>query len=90
MALAGRVGRAAGMPLAGDKPPPYIPLSHTPLDSGPVSGYGTCFRSNRPYRLVPAHQGMKSRSCGLVQRFGTVDSATPHAVPSGGQAPRLA
>ena len=35
-------------------------------------------------------QGMKSRSCGLVQRIGTADSATPHPDPSGGQAPRLA
>ncbi len=56
----------------------------------PGSGSGTWFHSNRSCRLVPAHQGMKSRSCGLVQRIGTVDSATPHADPSGGQAPRLA
>ena len=33
---------------------------------------------------------MKSRSCGLVQRIGAADSATPHPDPSGGQAPRLA
>ena len=26
----------------------------------------------------------------MVQRIGTADSATPHADPSGGQAPRLA
>ena len=32
---------------------------------------------------------MKSRSCGLVQRIGTADSATPHPDPSGGQAPAL-
>ena len=38
---------------------------------------------------VPAHQGMKSRSCGLVQRIGTADSATPHPDPCGGQAPAL-
>ena len=50
---------------------------------------GTCFRTNRPCRLAPAHQGMESRSCGLVQRIGTVDSATPHPDPSGGQAPAL-
>ena len=31
----------------------------------------------------------KSRSCGLVQRIGTADSATPHPDPSGGQAPAL-
>ena len=56
----------------------------------PGSESGTCFRANRPCRLAPAHQGMKSRSCGLVQRIGTADSATPHPDPSGGQAPRLA
>ena len=32
---------------------------------------------------------MKSRSCGLVQRIGAADSATPHPDPSGGQAPAL-
>ena len=47
------------------------------------------FHSNRSSRLAPAHQGMKSRSCGLVQRIGTADSATPHPDPSGGQAPAL-
>ena len=50
----------------------------------------TYFRANRSCRLVPAHRGLKSRSCGLVQRIGTADSATPHPDPSGGQAPRLA
>ena len=50
---------------------------------------GTCFRTNRPCRLVPAHQVMKSRSCGLAQRIGAADSATPHPDPSGGQAPAL-
>ena len=74
----------------------------SPLDSGlrrndelgsgtihPGSESGTCFRTNRSCRLVPAHQGMKSRSCGLVKRIGTVRSATPHPNPSGGQAPAL-
>ena len=55
----------------------------------PGSESGTCFRTNRSCRLAPAHQGMKSRSCGLVQRIGTADSATPHPDPSGGQAPAL-
>ncbi len=32
---------------------------------------------------------MKSRSCGLVQRIGTPDSAAPHPDPCGGQAPAL-
>ena len=49
---------------------------------------GTCFHSNRSWRQ-PAHQGVKSRSCGLVQRIGTADSARPHPDPSGGQAPAL-
>ena len=56
----------------------------------PGSESGTCFRANRSCRLAPAHQGMKSGSCGLVQRIGTADSAEPHPDPSGGQAPRLA
>ena len=50
---------------------------------------GVCFRTNRTYRLRPAHRGMKNRSCGLVQRIGTADSATPLLRPSGGQAPAL-
>ena len=32
---------------------------------------------------------MKIGSCGLVRQIGTVDSATPHPDPSGGQAPAL-
>ena len=55
----------------------------------PGSESGTCFHNNRSSRLAPAHQGMKSRSCGSVQRIGTADSATPHPDPSGGQAPAL-
>ncbi len=55
----------------------------------PGSESGTCSHSNRSCRLRPAHQGMKRRSCGLVQRIGTVDSAAPHPDPSGGQAPAL-
>ena len=55
----------------------------------PGSESGTCFRTNRPCRLSPAHQGMKSWSCGLVRRIGTADSATPLLRPSGGQAPAL-
>ena len=55
----------------------------------PGSESGTCFRTDRSCRLAPAHQGMKSRSCGLVQRICTADSATPHPDPCGGQAPAL-
>ncbi len=55
----------------------------------PGSESGTCFHSNRSCRLAPAHQVMKNRICGLVQRIGTADSATPHPDPSGGQAPAL-
>ena len=39
--------------------------------------------------LAPAHQGLKSGSCGLARRVGTADSATPLLRPSGGQAPAL-
>ena len=56
----------------------------------PGSESGTCFRANRLCRLLPAHQCMKSWSCGLVRRIGAVGSATPHPGPSGGQAPCLA
>ena len=55
----------------------------------PGSESGTCFRTNRSCRLAPAHQGVKTRSCDLVWRVGTVDSATPHPDPCGGQAPAL-
>ena len=48
---------------------------------------GVCFHSNRSSRLPPAHQGMKSWSCGLVQRIGTVGFATPLLRPSGGDKP---
>ena len=47
------------------------------------------FPTNRLCRLAPAHQGMKSWSCGLVQRNGTANSAAPHPDPCGGQAPAL-
>ena len=62
-----------------------------PLDSGfrRSDELGVYSHSNRSCRLAPAHQGVKSRSCGLVQRIGTADSATPHPDPSGGQAPAL-
>ena len=55
----------------------------------PGSESRTCFHSDRSCRLAPARQGMKNRICGLVQRIGTADSATPHPDPSGGQAPAL-
>ena len=65
----------------------WIPASARMTNSVAGDNY---FRTNRSCRLVPAHQGMKSGSCGLVQRIGTVDSAEPHPDPCGGQAPRLA
>ena len=59
----------------------------TPLDSG-------LRRNDETGRSYGCHlfsyEGMKSRSCGLVRRICTADSATPHPDPSGGQAPRLA
>ena len=74
----------------GQDPALQSPLP-TPLDSGLRRNdeSGVCFHSNRSCRLAPAHQGMKSRRCGLVQRIVTAGSATPHPDPSGGQAPAL-
>ena len=82
--------QAPGPTQAGDEPLALHSPLPAPLDFGPVSGSGTCFHSNRSCRQGPAHRGMKSWSCGLVWRIGTVGSATPHLRPSGGQAPRLA
>ena len=47
------------------------------------------FRTNGACWLQPAYDGMKSRSCVVVRRIGTGDSAVPHPDPSGGQAPAL-
>ena len=63
-------------------------VSPTGAGNDPGSECGTCFRTNRSCRLAPAHEGMKSRSCGLVQRVGTADSATPHPLPAGDKPPR--
>ncbi len=82
------------------KPRPWIPAQYRGTghafdrERDELGGYlgsefGTCFHSNRAFRLAPAHQGMKSGSCGLVRQIGTVDSAAPHPDPSGGQAPAL-
>ncbi len=93
--LAGKKPHRYGVPHPWT-PAPYRGTGHAfdrrSDESGghPGSESGTCFHRNRSCRLAPAHQGMKSRSCGLVQRIGTVDSAEPHPGPSGGQAPRLA
>ena len=90
--LAPRIPPRPSSAPAGDKPPHYIPPSPL-LDSGlrrmTKSVAVVCFHSNRSCRLAPAHQGMESRSCGLVRRIGTADSATPLLRPSGGQAPAL-
>ena len=72
----------AGLAMAGDEPQRHISLFRL------LTGAGQ-FRPNRSCRLVPAHQGMKSRSCGLVQRISTAGSATPRPDPCGGQAPAL-
>ena len=92
MKIAGRRGSLAGKTLR-----PYgVPHPWTPA---PYLGTGHAFdrrsdelgvysHSNRSCRLAPAHQGMKSRSCGLVPRIGTADSATPHPTPAGDKPPR--
>ena len=54
----------------------------------PGSESGTCFRANRVCRQAPAHQGVKSRSCGLVQRISTAGSARPTPTPAGDKPPR--
>ena len=72
-----------------DEGMPRMANERLPERSIPDRRHGTCFHSNRPCRRVPAHQGVKPRSCDLVWRVGTVGSATPHSDPSGGQAPAL-
>ncbi len=51
-------------------------------------GGGNLFHSNRSCRLAPAHQGMKRRRCGLVQRISTADSATPRPLRGTSPSPR--
>ena len=63
--------------LAGDKGRRYNPLSPPPLDSGPVSGYGACFHSNRSCRLLPAHQGMKTVALIRESVCGSFATHTP-------------
>ncbi len=81
-----RPGRWRCLGVVGATLPLWIPASARMTNSVAEDNY---FRTNRPCRLRPAHQSMKSRSCGLVPVIGTVDSATPHLDPSGGQAPAL-
>ncbi len=85
--LAGKTLRPYGVPHPWT-PAPYLGTGHA-FDRR-SDELGVYFHSsNRSCRLLPAHQGVKTRSCGLVQRIGTADSATPHPDPSGGQAPAL-
>ena len=92
--LAGKKPHRYGVPHPWT-PAPYRGTGHAfdrrSDESGghPGSESGTCFHRNRSCRLAPAHQGMKSRSCGLVRRIGPAHSATPDPGPSGGQAPAL-
>ena len=67
----------------------FVPMRKSVAGVYPGSESRTCFHTNRPCRLPPAHQGVKSWSCGLVRRIGAADSATPLLRPSGGQAPAL-
>ena len=65
-------GRLPAAPLAGDTPQRYTSVSNyggpggqvivgvlRPYRASPGLRSGTCFRTNRPCRLAPAHQGMK-------------------------------
>ena len=82
----------AGMTNSGgriDEGMPRMANERLPGAVYPRSESGTCFHSNRSWRLAPAHQGMKRGRCGLVRRIGTANSATPLLRPSGGQAPAL-
>ena len=72
-----------------DEGMPRMANERLPERSIPDRSPGHAFISDRSSRLGPAHQGMKTRSCDLVWRVGTADSATPHSDPSGGQAPAL-
>ncbi len=47
----------------------------------PGSESGTCFRTNRPCRLVPAHQGMKMRP-GRWKCLGVVGATLPLWIPA--------
>ena len=47
----------------------------------PVSGYGTCFRTNRSSRLAPAHQGMTMRP-GSRKCLGVVGATLPLWIPA--------
>ena len=75
----------------------FIPPSATGLQfgtfrrwrAGMVVDWRPHFRAISSYETRGHTKGMKSRSCRLVRRTGTVDSATPHPDPSGGQAPAL-
>ena len=64
----------------------WVPCVPPPLDSG-LRRNDETGRSNGCHLF--SYEGMKSRSCGLVQRICTADSATPHPDPCGGQAPAL-
>ena len=81
-----RPGRWTCLGVVGATLPLWIPASARMTNSVAGDNY---FRTNRSRRLPPGHQGMKSGSCGLVQRIGMVDSAAPHPDPCGGQAPAL-
>ena len=80
-----RPGRWKCLGVVGATLPLWIPASARMTNSVAGDNY---FRTNRPCRLRPAHQSMKSRSCGLVPGIGTVDSATPHPRPLRGTSPR--
>ena len=55
----------------------FVDFTIAVLANEALSGVDSRFHGNRSCRLLPAHQGVKTRSCDLVWRVGTVDSATP-------------
>ena len=62
------------LPSAGNEP--QLEEVSWPAIPNP-SGYGTCFRTNRPSRLLPAHQGMKMGVLVAWKRSGCHCPPTP-------------
>ena len=80
------LGDMVGLPEAGDKPQRYIDRGRrTRFFDRRIAARSWCVDSR-----LRGNDELRGRSCGLLRRIGTADSATPLLRPSGGQAPRLA
>ena len=67
--------------------PTPTPAGDKPLASRSLRPHYIFSFRLRTWVYNSAHQGLKSRSCGLVRRVGAADSATPHP-PQRGTSPR--